>query len=75
MNPPHSVIHHTVLSLPHGKIQHVFTSAIQIKHGYQPTLNTCTDKQGTIVDETEVMNRRTDNCQEMLNKNGDNVNT
>jgi len=24
----------------------VYTSAIHIKHGYQPTLNTCTDKQG-----------------------------
>ena len=30
---------------------------------------------GIIADETEVMNRWTDNCQETLNKNGDNVNT
>jgi len=53
----------------------VYTLAIQIKHGYQPTLNTCTEKQGKIADETKVNNRRTDNCQEMLNKNRDNVNT
>jgi len=53
----------------------VYTLAIQIKHGNQPTLNTCTFKQGIIADETKVNNRWTDNCQEMLNKNGDNVNT
>jgi len=58
-----------------NKNRMVYTSATQIKHGYQPTLNTCTAKQGTIAFETEVMNKRTDNCQDMSNKNGDNVNT
>jgi hypothetical protein len=53
----------------------VYTSAIKIKRGYQRALNTCTDKHDITAHETEVINRWTDNCQEMLNKNGDNVNT
>ena len=53
----------------------VYILAIQIKHGYEPTLNTCTEKQGIIANETKANNRWTDNCQEMLNKNGDNINT
>jgi hypothetical protein len=45
-----------------------YTSVIKIKHGYQPKLTTCKDKQGIIAAETEVMSRWTKNCQELLNK-------
>jgi hypothetical protein len=47
-----------------------YRSVLQIKHGYQPKLKACKDKQGKIIgDETEVINRWAEHFEELLNKN------
>jgi hypothetical protein len=51
-----------------------YRSILQIKHGYQPKLKVCKDKQGKIIeDETEVINRWAEHFEELLNENDVNI--
>jgi hypothetical protein len=48
----------------------IYRSVLQIKHGYQPKLKACKDKQGKIIEaETEVINRWAEHFEELLNEN------
>jgi hypothetical protein len=53
-----------------------YRSVLQRKHGYQTKLKACKDKQGKIIeDETEVINRRAEHFEELLNTNDVNIDT
>jgi hypothetical protein len=46
-----------------------YRSLLQIKHGYQPKLNACRDKQGKIIAGKEVTNRWAEHFEELLQEN------
>jgi hypothetical protein len=49
-----------------------YRSVLQIRHGYQPKLNTCKDKQGKMItDKDGIANRRAEYFEELLKENGE----
>jgi hypothetical protein len=47
-----------------------YTSVLQIKHGYQPKLNACKDKQGKMItDRVGITNRWAEYFEELLKEN------
>jgi hypothetical protein len=47
-----------------------YKSVLQIKHGYQPKLNACRDKQGKIITgEEDFTNRWAEHSEVLLKKN------